>query len=291
MRRDLSDSVAGDIVRQRLDALMAEIAPHRADVVERDATVFRHAISSNPTAQDEEPESVDPFGKAEKADLFSADTSSLHLNPWQKVARAGWNFGRQHFAVVAIIALLGVAYTAWTMQHAATVPVATAVVTPSTTTTMAATPTPATIQVHVLGAVNKPGVVRLPEGARVVDAIEAAGGLNASANPGQLNLAAVAIDGSQIIVGDRRQPGGHIRTSTQSGGDNTNASTGQSTKVNLNTATVEQLESLPGIGPVTAKAIVAWRTQHKRFNRIEELQEIDGIGPKTYQQIAPHVRV
>ena len=61
--------------------------------------------------------------------------------------------------------------------------------------------------------------------------------------------------------------------------------------VDLNAATLAQLDTLPGVGPVTAQRIVAWRTQHGHFSRVEELQEVDGIGPKTYAQIAPHVRV
>jgi competence protein ComEA len=62
-------------------------------------------------------------------------------------------------------------------------------------------------------------------------------------------------------------------------------------QIDLNSATASQLDTLPGVGPVTAERIIAWRTEHRRFSRVEELQEVDGIGPKTYAQIAPHVRV
>ena len=111
------------------------------------------------------------------------------------------------------------------------------------------------IVVHVFGAVRHPGLVRLPNNSRVQDAIDAAGGLTNRADPGEINLA-------QLLG-----------------------------RWSANHASQPQLEELPGVGPVTAQAILAWRQQHGRFSRIEELQEVDGIGPKTYAEIAPHVRV
>jgi len=151
--------------------------------------------------------------------------------------------------------------------------------------------------VHVLGAVRHPGLVRLPAGARVEDAIKAAGGLRGDADPDELNLAQPLEDGVQVVVGTRSHPAGEVRTSggagsggTGSGGTGSSAGAGGST-VDLNQASVDQLDTLPGVGPVTAQKIVDWREQHGRFSKADELQEVDGIGPKTYARIAPHVRV
>jgi competence protein ComEA len=146
------------------------------------------------------------------------------------------------------------------------------------------------IVVHVLGAVRRPGLVRLQQGSRVQDAIDAAGGMRSSAAPGELNLAQVLTDGQQIVIGSRGHPGG--RLSDGGGGPaSSSPNRGSSPEVDLNSATATQLDSLPGVGPVTAERILAWRTEHEGFRRVEELQEVEGIGPKTYADIAPHVRI
>ena len=157
---------------------------------------------------------------------------------------------------------------------------------------------------HVLGAVRRPGVVSLPERARVSDALEAAGGLKADADPAELNLAQLLADGQQVVVGTAKRPSGQVRDgagttgSTGSGagdsgssGSGSRSGPGAASQVDLNRATLAQLEELPGVGPVTAAKILAWRDEHSQFSRVEELQEIDGIGPKTYAQLAPRVRV
>lgn len=147
--------------------------------------------------------------------------------------------------------------------------------------------TNAVIQVHVTGQVRRPGVVRLPPGARVHQAITAAGGVTPQAHLGSLNLAAVLGDGAQVVVA-----GSDADESVVSGQPPTDAgTTGPGSGTNLNTATLAELEELPGVGPVTAGAILAWREQHGRFTTVEELQEVDGIGPKTYAKLAPHVTV
>jgi competence protein ComEA len=147
-----------------------------------------------------------------------------------------------------------------------------------------------TILVHVLGAVSKPGVVTLDEGARVAEAITAAGGLRGDADPSELNLAAVLVDGSQIVIGTKAAPRGEVRVGP-SGDAPGGSSSAVGALVNLNTATLDQLDTLPGVGPVLAQSIIDYRTKRGRFTKIEELQEVDGIGSKTYAQIAPHVRV
>jgi competence protein ComEA len=155
-----------------------------------------------------------------------------------------------------------------------------------------ASPSAARIVVHVLGAVRRPGLVRLPGGSRVQDAIDAAGGLLPSADPAEINLAQPLGDGQQVFVGTTAHPSGEVRQTGAGSGGATTAGGGEAGgQIDLNSATSSQLDTLPGVGPVTAERIIAWRTEHRRFSRVEELQEVDGIGPKTYAQIAPHVRV
>jgi competence protein ComEA len=152
-------------------------------------------------------------------------------------------------------------------------------------------PTPAPLVVHVVGRVARPGIVRLDQGARVGDAIAAAGGLTTGAQVGHLNLAEPLLDGSQVVVGPDAGEESRVRAPGSSGGAAATADGQSSAQLDLNTATAEQFEALPGIGPVTARNIVDWRTQHQRFTSVEELQEVDGIGPKTFQKLAPMVRV
>ena len=146
------------------------------------------------------------------------------------------------------------------------------------------------ILVHVLGAVAKPGVVTLDEGARVADAVTAAGGFRGDADPAELNLAAVLADGSQIVIGTKGAPRGDVRVGPSNAAPGS-ASTTAGVLVDLNTATLDQLDTLPGVGPVLAQSIIDYRTKHAKFTKVEQLQEVDGIGSKTYAQIAPHVRV
>jgi len=206
-------------------------------------------------------------------------------------------FGRMHLGVICALLLLSVMAAGWLLLRARPVAVASPgdVVTVATPSQSAASATPSMaksaskIVVHVLGAVRRPGLVRLPENARVQDAIDAADGLTRQADPGELNLAQLLSDGQQVLIGTARHPAGEVREQPRSG-DASSGPTAQGA-LDLNRANQAQLEELPEVGPVTAQAILAWRQEHGRFTRIEELQEVDGIGPKTYGQIAPHVRV
>jgi competence protein ComEA len=205
-------------------------------------------------------------------------------------------FSRKHAGVVSALLILGLVGAGWLLLRARPVAVASpgevVTVSPPAQTPASATPTPSKeaskIVVHVLGAVRRPGLVRLPENARVQDAIDAAGGLTGRADPGELNLAQLLGDGQQVLIGTTNDPVGEVRE--QAGSATASGPTASAT-LDLNRADQSQLEQLPGVGPVTANAILTWRQQHGRFSRIEELQEVDGIGPKTYAQIAPHVRV
>jgi competence protein ComEA len=151
--------------------------------------------------------------------------------------------------------------------------------------------------VHVVGQVRRPGVVRLPPGARVLDAVEAAGGATPSADLNHLNLARPVVDGEQIVV---PKPGEVIAGAGLPGaggagvGSSGQGLTGAGTvggPIDLNTADASALDSLPGVGPVLAQRILDWRAQHGRFSSVDELGEVTGIGDKLMAQIGPKVKV
>ncbi|WP_299517891.1 helix-hairpin-helix domain-containing protein [uncultured Serinicoccus sp.] len=156
------------------------------------------------------------------------------------------------------------------------------------------------VLVHVVGHVAAPGVVELLPGARVVDAVDAAGGLTADADPGSVNMARVVVDGEQVWVGapGEEPPSGWL-AGAGPGGPTTGAVVGGGATgpeavpalVDLNRATQAELEELPGVGPVTAGRILAWREEHAGFTAVEELLEVSGIGDRTLEQLAPLVTV
>lgn len=154
---------------------------------------------------------------------------------------------------------------------------------------------PESIEVHVAGAVARPGVVRLPAGSRLHEAIAAAGGATALADPDRLNLAAVLEDGQKVLVPIRGEPdepdaptGGSPAPGSATGGTGPVSGGG---KVNLNTASLEELGTLPRVGPVLAQRIVDWRQQHGRFKTVQELDAVDGIGPKLLEALLPLVGI
>lgn len=153
-----------------------------------------------------------------------------------------------------------------------------------------------TVVVHVVGEVASPGVVELPSGSRVDDAIRAAGGATPGADLAALNLARVVIDGEQVVVPAPgagpgtpagSQPAGQVAGATTSGGTDGPARG----TVDLNGADAAALDALPGIGPVLAGRIVDWRQVHGRFADIDQLGEVDGIGPTLLTKLRPLVRV
>lgn len=139
------------------------------------------------------------------------------------------------------------------------------------------------VTVHAAGAVVTPGVYRLPGGSRVADLLIAAGGATPEADLDQLNLAAPLADGERILVPRRGEP---IAASS----DSTPGPDG-STKVDLNTASAEELDKLPGIGPATAEAIIRHRETRGRFRSVTELLEVRGIGEAKLEQLRPLVKV
>jgi competence protein ComEA len=131
------------------------------------------------------------------------------------------------------------------------------------------------VLVHVVGAVRRPGLYRLRDGARIADAVARAGGATRKADLALINLAAPLADGAQVVV-PRRQPVG------AAGGVTAGAAAGP---VHLNTATLEQLDALPGVGPTTAQRIVDYRQENGAFSSVDELDAVPGIGPARLEQL------
>jgi competence protein ComEA len=191
---------------------------------------------------------------------------------------------------VAALLLVG-----WTWLDRPTVEPAPATVPTDVLGAGPATPTPsvgeaaetsAAVVVSVVGLVARPGLVTLPAGARVADAVAAAGGLLPEADPASVNLAAVVSDGAQIAVG---VPGG------AAGADGDAVARGgvamPGGRVDLNTATAGELDALPGIGPVLAQRIVDHRTRNGPFRSVDQLDDVPGIGPAIAAELSELVAV
>ena len=139
----------------------------------------------------------------------------------------------------------------------------------------------ARVVVDVVGAVRQPGLYRLPHDSRIADAIARAGGASRKADLAQVNLAAPLADGEQVVVPRRGTAG----AAPAAGAGTAGASATPSSPVQLSTATLEQLDSLPGVGPVTAQKILDYRTKHGAFSSVDELDAVPGIGPKRLEQL------
>jgi len=212
--------------------------------------------------------------------------------------------GPTQLVVVAVLVAVGIAVTGWwvvrgdsqrleapSAPSASGAPLSETAAPPLADATPAAagrTPAAATgsVTVDVTGKVRDPGIVVLDGGARVVDAVEAAGGARRRVDLSSLNLARVPVDGEQIVVGGSPAPTGGAAAAAGTG-----AASAAGPLVNLNTETQPELEALPEVGPVTAQSILSWRTEHGGFTSVDELLEVDGIGDATLAQIAPHVTI
>jgi len=153
------------------------------------------------------------------------------------------------------------------------------------------TPTPRPLRVYVSGAVTAPGVYRLPPGAVAQDALNAAGGASLQADLSEINLAQPLADGDQIDIPTSAPAPKLAPASTADPGAPTALPSTQDRKINLNTATAAELDTLPGIGPVIAQRIVDYRAQHGPFARPEDLMEVDGIGEAAFNRIKEAVVV
>lgn len=219
-------------------------------------------------------------GRSVLAAVVPAAWRGTRLDPGRRGATA--------LAVVAALAAVVAAVGVW-MDRPRVEPVAAlpAVVVPADPTAVpepAASPTgvPAVLVVSVSGRVARPGLVEVPDGARVADVLEAAGGALPDTDLSLLNLARRVADGEQIAVGVPPAPdaGGAPAAAPGSG-----VAAPDGGAVDLNTATLEQLDALAGVGPVTAQRILDWRATNGRFTLVEQLREVEGIGERRFAQL------
>jgi competence protein ComEA len=230
------------------------------------------------------------------------------------VARVRADPGRAGAIGLAIVAVLAVLITVFTMLRDRPAPVMSAKLPPvekASTTGPRSSATPAADQpsspdrpvvVSVVGLVRTPGLVTLAPGARIADALQAAGGPVNGADTVGLNMARQLGDGEQIVVGLAPVAGQPTSLGSSVAGGPTptskppppGAGSGKPRAggaVNLNTATVQELDALPGVGPVTAAAIVTWRQTNGKFTSVDQLADVDGIGPARLEKLRALVRV
>ncbi|MCW2663376.1 MAG: helix-hairpin-helix repeat-containing competence protein ComEA [Mycobacterium sp.] len=230
------------------------------------------------------------------------------------VARMRADPGRAGAIALAVVAALAVLVTVFTLVRDRPAPVMSAKLPPvekAATASPRSSASPAAGQpagpdrpvvVSVVGLVHTPGLVTLAPGARIADALQAAGGPVNGADTIGLNMARPVADGEQIVVGLAPVPGQRTAlgssvsagTSPASGAPGPVSGTVKPKAgevLDLNTATQQQLDALPGVGPVTAAAIVAWRQANGKFSSVDQLADVDGIGPARLEKLRPLVRV
>ena len=298
-------------IARRLELLTSELAGVRDDSAERADSWVPHGHTRIRVAPDPDPDleisEVDPRpvppvarmpGRHASRRTVAAPSGWVGLVPDPVRGRVG--VGAAQLAVVAVLAVVGLVATCWFLVrsggHEVGAPVA--IHTPAqplarprgstapvdTAAEGAAPPSASSskVVVDVAGKVRRPGIAVLRPGARVVDAIRAAGGARPGVDLGSLNLAQVLTDGEQIVVG------GSVVTPTGVAAAASGAP-GTATLVDLNTADQTALESLPEVGPVTAQAIIAWRSEHGGFSAVSQLLDVDGIGDATLAKLTPYV--
>ncbi|HOC20924.1 MAG TPA: helix-hairpin-helix domain-containing protein [Anaerolineae bacterium] len=152
-------------------------------------------------------------------------------------------------------------------------------------------PVSSSLQIYVSGAVVMPQVVEVPAGSILADALAAAGGPAPEADLEGLNLAAPLADHQHVLIPTRVPPPTATPQPAPATPAPTSGAVSPEAQVNLNTATLAELLTLPGIGETRAQAILAYRAEHGPFTRIEELQNVSGIGPATYEKLAPYITI
>lgn len=230
------------------------------------------------------------------------------------LARLRADPGRAGAIALAVVAALAVLITIITLMRDQPAPVMSAKLPPVQKASTAGPASPGSpavatpagpdrpVVVSVVGLVHKPGLVTLAPGARIADALQAAGGAMDGADTIGLNMARPLTDGEQIVVGLAPVPGkpAALGSSVAAGAAPAPAAPAPASgsarpkpggALDLNTATVEQLDALPGVGPVTAAAIVAWRQSNGKFTSVDQLADVDGIGPARLDKLRALVRV
>jgi competence protein ComEA len=251
-------------------------------------------VEADPGAADGKPDAV--------LSRWLPDAGSGDGPGWLASVRA--DPGRAGAIALGVVGVAAVLVTVVTLMRDDTPPVVSAKL-PPVEMVSSARPTPSPpspdgpVVVSVVGLVHKPGLVTLGTGARIADALTAAGGALDGADLMGLNMARRVADGEQIIVGIAAPPGEPTTLGSSVGSESAPTSaaptsgtaTAPGGPVDLNTATVDELDALPGVGPVTAAAIVAWRDANGSFTSVDQLGDVDGIGPARLEKLRAQVRV
>ncbi|TQS91777.1 competence protein ComEA [Arthrobacter sp. TS-15] len=264
--------------------------------------------------RDASPDAAMQAARQRYASRLGTDTQTLPLlqlpqgsgqafddsNPESRVhhARTRW---RTPWPVAVLLAIVGVGFIAWHLWQSAVGQSSSEPLSPTFSSGPAVpesseSPQAAasgSVVVHVAGAVHKPGIVSLPQGSRVFQAIEAAGGAVPNAELNGLNLAEELSDGVKVhvpLIGEMQSAPSPLAGGSLSPGG-TAAPSAKGAKVNINTASLEELGTLPRVGPVTAQGIIDWRKEHGPFASVDELDAVDGIGPKLMESLKELVTV
>ncbi|GHE13551.1 ComEA family DNA-binding protein [Klenkia taihuensis] len=288
-----------DVIRARLRALLAEGSARPGWVPDDDPPGPRDAHRRGTGSDDALDDGADP-----EDDAWSLDPPHDH-GPAAAERPEGAGSGRHRAAgpstrldpgpvgtrslwLVAVLAAVAVALWSWTSRPEVTaapdpapsVPAAPAASTTSPSGADAGGAPADVVVVAVVGQVASPGLVTLPAGSRVADALAAAGGLLPGTDPATVNAAALLVDGQQVAVGVPGAAPGAAAGGPAPGG-----------LVDLNTAALADLDALPGIGPVLAQRILDHRAQHGPFGSVQELDDVSGIGPSLFAEVSPLVTV
>ena len=287
---------------------------------EQPLAILQRRLGARPEPVDarhpHDPDADDPEGDASGDELsvpvpsWVPDGRASRWQAWLSAIRA--DPGRSGGIALGVIGALAVLITVFTLVRDHPAPVVSAKLPPVEMVSSASESAPPSgaprpgssttaqagqsVVVSVVGLVQQPGLVTLAPDARIADAVSAAGGPLHGADTVGLNLARHVADGEQIVVGIATPAGrpAALGSSVRSVSPETGpaaVSTAPSGPVDLNTATVEQLDALPGVGPVTAASIVAWRQANGKFTDIDQLGEVDGIGPARLEKLRPLVRI
>jgi competence protein ComEA len=300
-RRSAQEQVA-EVARRRLQQLSAELAELRP---EGDGPA-RDPSAAEPVDDPALPPTA-PGRHAQRSVGLGISTAGWMHDRMPPALQGRVQLRPRHLAVLAVLVVAAFGVTGWWVSRSqgsdAPLPAVTAP--PTTLAEAAGSPVPPTVAVStpvagdpsagagdtglivvdVAGKVRRPGIATLPTGSRVVDALHAAGGPRRGVGLGSLNLARVLTDGEQILVGVPAPPG--LAASAASAP--TSGVPGSTPMVNINTASQSELEQLPDVGPVTALAIVEFRTENGAFTSVDELLEVSGIGDATLAKVAPFV--